>query len=142
MLFSVMSLLMHAVHTLQEKPLQKRTPNGGSEFRFTQYLKEQKDGRHDKTESRFGFWLTWVGVVSLRFLIRSQHSKLDGGLSSKEFILLLQRNPVMLPAPTMLGGGGVGPCEPVTLVLGEFNAFSFHWHLQLHVKTLPPCTYK
>lgn len=26
-----------------------------------QYLKEQKDCRHDKTESRFGFWLTWVG---------------------------------------------------------------------------------
>lgn len=65
----------------------------GSEFWITKYLKEQKDCRQDKTESRFGFWLTWVGnyvwIVSLRFLIRSQYSRLDGGLSSKDFKLLL-----------------------------------------------------
>lgn len=107
-----MSLLMHAVHTLQEKPLQKRTPKRGSEFWFTQYLKEQKDCRHDKTESRLAYLGGELWVVSLRFLIRSQHSRLDGGLSSKEFILLLQRNQVMLPAPTMVGVGLWGCGSP------------------------------
>lgn len=53
----------------------------------------------------------------------------------------------MLPAPTMAGmGRGGGVCVPkslpVPLVLGKFNALSFHWHMHLHVNTLPLCTYK
>lgn len=55
-----MSLLMHAVHTLQEKPRQKRTPNGGSEFWFTSILKNRRivDMTKQKADLAFGL-LGW-----------------------------------------------------------------------------------
>lgn len=42
-ILNYVSLLMHAVHTLQEKPQQKRTPNSGSELWSTQYLKQRTE---------------------------------------------------------------------------------------------------